>query len=144
MTLTDKSGKEFQAEQFRNFAAITLKTNQLEFYLNVEAEEGDYISIGEKIILDGKSEKNVLKPNGNLFSGFLKKNILEKECYLIDNDDNSSDSYIVGIFYNQMAEISFKDEYFNEISDSNEIIKKGYYTYIYGETQARERKYICY
>lgn len=51
--------------------------------------------------------------------------------------------YLLGIFYNQMEEISFKDENFNEISDSKELIKKGYYTYIYGENQTKDRKYIC-
>ena len=143
LTLTDKSGKQYPSEQLRNGVAITIKTNEPEFYLKVEGEEGDYISIGEKMILDGKSQNNILEPNGNQISGFLKRGILEKECYLLYDKDNTSPSYLVVLFYNKLAEISFKDENFRDIYNSKEIIKKGYYMYIHGESQNKNRKYIC-
>ena len=143
LTLTDKSGKQYPSEQLRNGEAITIKTNEPEFYLKVEGEEGDYISIGEKMILDGKSQNNILEPNGDQISGFLKRGILEKECYLLDDKDNTSPSYLVVLFYNKLAEISFKDENFRDIYNSKEIIKEGYYVYIHGESQNKNRKYIC-
>ena len=140
LILTDKSGKKYDFDKFKNGAAITIKTNEREFDVEVHAEEGDYISFGDKLIEEnGKSDLNILKPYQNPITGFLKRGILENECYSIDDE---SPSYIVGVFYNQIAEISFKDENYKDISNSKELIKKGYYTYLHGN-ESKNIKYIC-
>ena len=59
----------------------------------------------------------------------------------INNTDFYEDAYIAGIFYNKIAEISFKDEQYQDLSDINEIITKGYYSYAHNNKD--NRKYIC-
>ena len=139
---------------FRTGAAITTKIQSHNYFeLTIQAEVGDYLSVGSKVTenngkpleVNGETIDNVLKPNGNQYTGYLKKYILENECYLIpDNAKYGELSYIVAIFYNKVAQISFKNKNFNDI-DKKEIIEKGYYTYVHNRTSSsdNQRKYIC-
>ena len=72
--------------------------------------------------------------------------MLEKECYLLpDNNNDDKISYLIGIFYNNVAEIIFKDKDYNDIINSNQTITNGYYLYIHYHDKPlyKERKYIC-
>ena len=130
---------------FKTGAAITTKIQKhMYFELTITAERGDFISLGSKITSsNGKSLENTLMPNQYQFTGYLKRDLLEKECYsfpILDKTDSSY--YLSGIFYNRIAEISFKDFNFNDIKDDFEIINKGFYSYIH-TTKNNNRKYIC-
>ena len=145
LNLKDQSGKEYSNNNnIRSGSAIIAQiSDNSNFDLTVEAEEGDYITLGSKIIMDEKSDANELEPNGHEISGYLERNKQEKECYLIpDKNSESQYSYIVAIF-NKPAEISFKDKDFNIIGE-NETITKGYYTYVYDYNNSQnKRKYLC-
>ena len=129
---------------FKTGAAITTKIQKhMYFELTVTAQEGDFISVGSKITSsNGKSLENTLMPNEYQLSGYLKKNLLEKECYSFPIFDKSDSYYLSGIFYNRIAEISFKDYNFNDIEGDFEVINKGFYSYVH-TTNNRNRKYIC-
>ena len=131
---------------FRTGAAITTTIQKHNFFeLTVEAEEGDFISVGSKVTLsNGKSYENDLKPNNYQFTGYLKKGVLDRECYSIP-DKYDDISYIVGMFYNNAAEIYFNDQNFNEIAGTKETITKGYYSYVHYHKKSpfNLRKYIC-
>ena len=128
-------------------AAITKEIQKhYHFELTIEANEGDFISVGSKVTgkdgdpvkVDGDVINNVLKPNSYQFTGYLRKDILPKDCHLIPDD---KDGYIAALFYNKNAEISFKDENFNDIKNSKEIQNKGYYSYIHDHKS--DKRYIC-
>ena len=141
LTLEDCNGVSCNQYTFRTGSAITTKMQSHNFFeLTVEAQEGDYISVGSKVTkTDGKSEENILNPNGYQFTGFLKKTILEKECYSLENIRNPS--YIVGMFYNVAAQVSFKDSSFNDVEVV--VYNEGYYSYVFDPNTERNRKYIC-
>ena len=140
----DDSCKQFS---FSVGAAITKEIQKHYFFdLTIEAEEGDFISVGSKVTgkdgdpvkVDGDEIKNALKPNSYQFTGYLRKDILPKDCHLIPDD---KDGYIAALFYNKNAEISFKDIHFNDIKNSQEIQNKGYYSYIHEHNN--DKRYIC-
>ena len=146
----DNSCKQYN---FRTGAAITTKIQSHNYFeLTIQAEVGDYLSVGSKVTgndgkpleVNGETIDNVLKPNGNQYTGYLKKYILENECYLIPNNKNyGTVSYIVAIFYNKVAQISFKDIDFNDVGEK-EVNEKGYYTYVHNSTNFPDgRRYIC-
>ena len=143
ITLYDCVGETCKQHEFRTGAAIsTTIEDQSHFRFKIEAEEGDFISVGSKVTYsNGTSDDNVLRPNAYQFTGYLKKGILNKECYYIKNTDSNEDDYIAAIFYNKIAEISFKDEYYQDLNDKKEIITKGYYSYVHNNTN--NVKYIC-
>ena len=133
-------------EQF-NFttgAAITTKIQKHNYFeLKVTAEEGDYISIGSKIThSDGKSLENTLNPNEYQFTGYLKRDLLKKECYTLPNVNSGKSYYLAAIFYNSAAEINFKDSSFKDISKDYEIVTRGFYSYVHNNANDK-RKYIC-
>ena len=146
LTLGNCIGDTCKQYDFRTGAAITTKIQKHNFFeLTVEAEEGDYISVGSKVTLpDGKSYENDLKPNNYQLTGYLKKGVLDRECYSIP-DKYDDISYIVGMFYNNAAEIYFNDQNFNEIAGTKETITKGYYSYVHYHKKSpfNLRKYIC-
>ena len=112
LILTDKSGNKF--ENYNNYktgSAIigSISNDSPYFNLTVEAEEGYYITIGSKITVGEKSDINVLKPNGHEINGYLERDTLDKECYLIPDANNEINfSYIVATF-NSSAQISYRD-----------------------------------
>jgi hypothetical protein len=129
---------------FSTGAAITTKIQKhLYFEYTVTAEPGDFISIGSKITdVRGKSLDNTLNPNEYQFMGYLKKGILEKECYSLPDIRYDETYYLSGIFYNRIAEISFRDSEFKEIKKDYFILIKGFYSYIHNRENAN-RKYVC-
>ena len=145
----DNSCKQYN---FRTGAAITTQIQSHNYFeLTIQAEVGDYLSVGSKVTenngkpleVNGETINNVLQPNGNQYTGYLKKYILENECYLISHNYGQL-SYIVAIFYNKVAQISFKDLYFKDVGEK-EINEKGYYTYVHDSTNLQEyqKRYIC-
>ena len=140
----DDSCKQYS---FSTGAAIT-KEIQKHYYfdLTIEGKDGDFISVGSKVTgkdgdpvkVDGEVINNVLKPNNYQFTGYLRRDILPKDCHLMPDD---KDGYIAAIFYNKNAEISFKNKDFNDVKDSNEIQNKGYYSYIHDHNS--DKRYIC-
>ena len=142
--LEDCRVESCQQYEFRTGAAIsTTIQEKSHFKFTIEAEEGDFISVGSKVTYANEtSYQNVLRPNAYQFTGYLKKDVLNKECYYINGTDSNEDSYIVGIFYNKIAEISFKDENYGDLEDTNELITTGYYSYVH-DNNKNNRKYIC-
>ena len=79
-----KSGRvvSFYLEDFENssnLATVTIKG----------AEEGDYLTLSTHIvnttvIYEGLANEGVLVPNGPEVTGYLEKEILNEECFLID------------------------------------------------------------
>ena len=131
--------------KFRTGAAITSKIqNHNYFQLTVSAQEGDYISVGSKITEeDGKSEKNVLKANSYQFTGYLKKKVLEKECYLLPEiNDKNNIYYLVGMFYNTATKISFRGDNIDNIINE-ETTTKGHFSYVHTYEESNKKKYIC-
>ena len=129
---------------FKTGAAITTKIpKHLYFELKVTAEEGDYISIGSKITgSDGKSLENTLNPNEYQFTGYLRKDLLEKECYTLPNVRYSDSFYLSAVFYNSIAEIYFKDADFKDIKRDYETVTRGFYSYVHN-SENDNRKYLC-
>ena len=129
---------------FKTGAAIITKIEKYShFELTINAQKGDFISFGSKITgADGKSFENTLVPNEYQFTGYLKKRLLEQECYSFPNFDSSDTYYLSGIFYNRIAEISFKDNNYNDLEDGCYIANEGFYSYIHNKNNDK-RKYIC-
>ena len=129
---------------FKTGAAITTKIEKYShFELTINAQKGDFISFGSKITgAGGKSLENTLVPNEYQLTGYLKKGLLDQECYSFPNFDSSDEYYLSGIFYNRIAEISFKDNNYNDINDDFYIVNKGFYSYIHNKINGK-RKYIC-
>ena len=148
---TDKK-KSLNGDNILIGKGITTRMETFEYFeLTVNAEKGDYITIGSKIVIDKKSDYNTLNSNGYQLTGYLKTSTLEEECYLIsdNNIDYNKNAFIVGLFYNKEGNIKYKDRNFKDLEeDSDESINgysssaKGYYTYIYNQNN-NKRKYIC-
>ena len=148
LTLGNCIGDACIQHTFRTGAAITTKIQSHKYFeLTVEATEGDYISVGSKVTFsDGRSFENVLKPNGYSITGYLKKDLLTKECYPLPVEtSNNKNSYIIGTFYDRIAQISFKYQNFSNIDDKEyqEIVTTGFYSYTFNPSQEKKRGYIC-
>ena len=138
-------GEEIEQYNFKIGSAITTHVKGYNYFeITVQAEIGDYISVGSKIIdHDGKTEENILIPNGHQLTGYLKKKLLDKECYSLPEIDNEkSEYYLTSLFYNKIAEIIFKDEQFLDIKNAYHIVNNGIYTYIHN-LDNKKNKYIC-
>ena len=132
-------------EQF-NFtegsAITTPTTNEDYFVLSVTAKEGDFITVGAKVISkSGKSHGNDLTPDLGLVSGFLRKGLLEKECYKLPTEDDSY--YITGTVYNSIAQITYLDEESNPIPDDIMVTRQGFFSVIYNLKETK-RRFICF
>ena len=140
----DECKENCDSNHFTDGVAITTKTKGTDnFTLNVTAEIGDYITVGAKIIdKDGKSYENTLSPRTGQISGFLKNGSLEKECYLIQNDDDIY--YITGTLYNSYAIIALVDSDNMEIDENNAtFVKKGFFSLIYNNSINQKNNYLC-
>ena len=133
--------------KFRAGTAITVDLIKRKFFeLTIKAQEGDFISVGSKYTLqDGRSPANSLNPNARQITGYLKRYVLEKECYLLPDENNNKniDTYYLSIlFYNRVAKLTFAGSNFDEKLPKVENIDNGHYTlvYKYKENQAR---YLC-
>ena len=129
---------------FKIGTAITIDVPAVtDFEITVQAEIGDFITVGSKITGDdGLCDSSLLIPNGHQITGYLKKKTLEKECYALPEVEGDKEYYITGIFYNRIAEINFKNKNKKDIRDSYAIVNNGLYTYIYNSKNS-DRKYIC-
>ena len=144
LNLKTNNGQSFSGTDILIGQGITTNIDSFEYFdLTINAEEGDYISLGSKLIIDGELDMNVLRSNGYQLTGLLKKRILDEECYLIsdNNIDQSKSSFIVALFYNKEGEISIKDEASNYIKQP-ETTTKGYFTYKY-KPENNKKQYIC-
>ena len=146
LTLGNCAKETCKQHKYRTGAAITTTIQKHNFFeLTVEAEEGDFISVGSKVTLAiGVSFENDLKPNNYQFTGYLKKGVLDRECYTIPKNYGKV-SYIVGMFYNNAAEVYFNTINFEKIEGTNQLITNGYYTYVHDENKPEHqlREYIC-
>ena len=148
---TDK-GKSYDGDNILVGQGVTTRIGNFEYYeLTLNAEEGDYIILGSKTVIDKKSSGNSLDSNGYQLTGYLKAGTLTEECYLISDKrvDYDKQAYIVGLFYNKEGKIKYKDTNFNDLEeDGDESMKgystsaKGYYTFVYNQNN-NKRKYIC-
>ena len=148
---TDK-GKSFDGDDILVGQGITTRIGNFGSYeLTLSAEEGDYITLGSKTVIDKQSPGNNLDSNGYQLTGYLKAGTLTEECYLISDKrvDYDKQAYIVGLFYNKEGKIKYKDTNFEDLEeDGDENMKgystsaKGYYTFVYNQNN-NKRKYIC-
>ena len=126
-----------------------MKAKNYDYYvLTVDAKVGDYITVGGKMIdkKSGKSFENMLLPEYGQISGFLRKGILEKECYLLPNGEEGNEEkdvyYITGTLFNSMAEIKFLDKDEKLIQEDIQITEQGFFSSIYNSTNSK-RFFIC-
>ena len=135
---------------FNSGSAISINmTKNYSYILIVQGNVGDYISIGSKVTLKKpeKSGKSVspLKKNDKQITGILNKDILNKECYLLEFGQNQNDNdiyYITGIFYNKIGEIVYADEKMSSLDNTIETIRNGYYYHIFNK-EDKKPKYLC-
>jgi len=134
-----------QASKFSDGVAITTTTKGSEYFtLNVAAEYGDYITVGVKIIdSNGKSSENTLSSEAGQISGFLRKGLLEKECYLLPEAKDIY--YITGTLYNAYAIIGLANSENMEIDESNiTFVKKGFFSYVHDNSiNQKTGIYLC-
>ena len=138
----------YQCEQykFRAGTAITVELIKRKFFeLTITAQEGDFISVGSKYTLkDGKSPANTLLPNARQITGYLKRNVLNKECYLLPDRNygqSISTFYLSILFYNRVAKLTFANYRFDPLPQV-EYVDNGHYTYVYNYL-ATDVRYIC-
>ena len=126
---------------FTDGAAITVSTKRLDYYvLSVQAEPGEYISLGLKIF-EGKSALGFgLDPKIGQISGLLRKNILDMECYVLPNDEDTY--YITGNIFEGLAYYGFTNESTELIEDEKTLATKGYFSLIY-DYPKNKRNYMC-
>ena len=151
MILEYHKGEESQIinsqKNYLNGAIFTFKEdiyeypddNSTEAYykLTVEAQEGDYITVGNKAIDDKGyvTEKNILFPNTRETTGYLKKGNLEKECFYLVKPSIAKDEdyfFISGNFYNKYFMITYyksdgtkyEDEQVTKINYSKKFMYK--------------------
>ena len=136
----EESCKQFN---FTEGAAITMKVKTDEYYeLTVNAKVGDYITVGGKIIdKNGESLQNILWPEYGQLSGFLRKSLLEKECYMLPKEEKDI-YYPTGTLFNSMAEIKFLDENSQLLQENIQVTDQGFFSSIYNSTNSK-RRYIC-
>ena len=140
--IINNNSKDYKQYNFGTGVAITEQLIITDYLLlKIESEEGDFITFGGKAVSPNeKSKKFDLKPNTYEIIGYLKKDLLENECYLMSNNYDTI-SYISITLFEKIVEISFKDENFDDIKNSKEIVNNGFYSYTHYENN--KRKYIC-
>ena len=142
LALKDCQGEGCSQFNFAEGAAITTAANSKEYFiLTVTAEFGDCISVGAKNIdSKGKSSVNTLTSGTGQISGFIKKNLLEKECYQLPS--NNDIYYITGTSYNSFGMFALvgSDLVIDPIKGH---IFRGYISFIYNKTVEENYDYLC-
>ena len=98
-------------------AGIITNIDDLEFFrIKVNADIGDYISLGLKYFSNEQEKKVNLTPQTGQITGLLRKGVLEEECYILPE----STDYITGRFYDNNANIKLTnlektDDYTSEL-----------------------------
>lgn len=117
--------------------------NKSAFILTLEAEVGDVINIGSNIIKTNSYSNLII--NQPEVKGFLLKEYSTQDCYQFSKDStytSSSNFYLTGIIYSKIAEIYYRKENGDEISESVNIIKNG--SFIHSLTPNSENaNYFC-
>ena len=145
LSLSNCSEETCKQFNFAEGSAITMKNKKINYYtLTVKAKAGYYITVGGKLIENnGESMENILEPEYGQLSGFLRKEFLEKECYLLPNTEKEKDVYyITGTLYNSVAEIKFYDKDMKLLQEDIQITGQGFFYSIYNSTNSK-KKYIC-
>ena len=77
---------------------------------SIKSNIGDYITIGRSII-NRNTNTEPLKINDIETIGYLEKEILTEECFVINSlkDKNIKNIYIRGIIYDKVVQIYFKE-----------------------------------
>ena len=94
---------------------------------NISSYYGDFVTVGRSIII-GNTRKESLKINDIETIGYLDKEILTEECFVIKNLEIQliNNLYIRGIIYDKIAQI-----YYKELNSENiigeKIIIEGYF-----------------
>ena len=145
LTLKDCVNSTCAPFSFLGGVAITIDLPKLNYIdLIVNAEGGDYISVGSKVTFkEGLSFTNELIPNNYPISGFLKKGVLEKECYKmpLSKLDIDTNYYLSITFYLENAGIYYLDENLEILEPTRQIIRNGYYSNFY--SPASDDRYFC-
>ena len=145
LTIKDCYNESCNPTSFIGAAAITTdlpKHNYIEVL--VEGEVGDYVSIGSKVTFkQGLSFTNELTPNYYPLMGYLKKGVLDRECYHLGPSslDSTKIYYISIIFYNEQGGVYFLDENLQPLEATRQIVTNGYYSYTY--MPPSEDRYLC-
>ena len=100
--------------------------NKTVYLLKITGEEGDVINIGSSTIFTNDYDDLII--NQPEIKGYLNKEFSNQDCYQFTKDNaytSSSTFYLSGIIHTKIAEIYYKNENGEEISDSISIIKNG-------------------
>lgn len=134
----DSSCKQYN---FTDGAAITVNTNKLDYYiLTVNADPGDYISVGLKLFV-GKSALGFgLTPEKGQISGMLRKNVLEMECFALPTEEDTY--YITGNIYDGFAFFGYANDQMEQNQSDWALATKGYFSLVY-DYPKNKRAFMC-
>ena len=126
-------------ENSSNLATVTIKG----------AEEGDYLTLSTHIvnttvIYEGLADDGVLVPNGPEVTGYLEKEILNEECFLIDFTKNYKDMdriYLTGRIHTKYAWFFLEDEERVFLPDTELMIEDGQLAYLL--INNNKKNYLC-
>ena len=143
MYLADCWEEHCEPFNFKEGSAITMKSKDFDYYvLTVNAKVGYYITVGAKVIdKNGFSPENILEPEYGQLSGFLRKKVLEKECYILPKEEKDT-YYITGTLFSSWAEIAFLDEHEQLLHEGIQVTEQGFFQSIYNSENSK-RRYIC-
>ena len=144
MTLKDCFNDTCKQNSFLGGQAITTPLPKHNYFeLEVEACEGDLVTVGSKVTFkQGLSFTNELSPNSYPSVGFLKKGVLDKECYHLPNYQLTSMTYYLSVnFFMSRGGIYFLDENLEILEATREIVTNGFYTSQY--IPASDDRFIC-
>ncbi len=122
-----------KATKFSLGSALTIKPEEInssQYSITVSAAEGDYVFVGINNIKDSKNEGELLIPNGPEVSGFLKRGVLEDQCFEMASLEElykNKNIYINGRIYNKVAEVYLRDSNFKIVDDSEKLVSDGFY-----------------
>ena len=123
----DASDYNYKKYSKNNIFKIQKSTiNKSIFILTIEGEVDDVINIGSKINkLNDYSDLIINQPE---IKGYLQKDFSSQDCYQFSKDNtytSSSSFYLSGIIHTKIAEIVYKNQNGEEISESLNIIRNG-------------------
>ena len=142
-TNLDLPENEYKKYSKNNIYKINKKTiNSSIFPLSVMGEEGDVINIGSSTIYTNGYDKLII--NQPEIKGYVEKDYNTKDCYEFHKDNtfySSANFSLSGIIYSKIAEIYYKNENGEEITDSVSIIKNG--SFIHNLDRETAPYYFC-
>ena len=122
------------------FKIYKREMNKSIFSLTITGEVGDVINIGSSTIFT--NDYRGLLVNKPEIKGYLQKNYSNEDCYELSKDNSYISLYLTGIIHSKIAEIYYKNNNGEVVSDSINIIKNG--SFIETITpDSKYRDYIC-